>query len=92
MPANEWGTFAVRYGPNQDTFKIYGWGSGDTPIMYGPYTLEPGYPVYFRWITSQILKVTCCSSNGLSKTLIVRFRSDAAGNWGWEDELYMGQP
>jgi hypothetical protein len=78
-PANEWGTFAVRFGENQDWFKIYGWDSHDEPSMFGPYALMPGYPVCIRWISPRIVKIT--SGANPTVTLIVRFNPDDTNRW-----------
>jgi hypothetical protein len=76
-----YGTFAVRYGPHQDTFKVYGWKTSVSPtacIIHPPITLEPGSPVCLHWVTSRVLKVTY----GLQqeKTYVIRF-NDAQNPW-----------
>lgn len=88
-PPNPYGTFAVRYGYNQDTFKVYGWKKGATaPVSYpqkksladgaqgDPVTLVPGQPVQLEWVTPRILRASAGA-----KSLILRF-SSADDPWG----------
>jgi hypothetical protein len=74
-PANEWGTFAVRYGPYQDKFNIYGWCSDGKLSIYRGASPVPGHPVCLRWITSRIVRVEFGA--GSAQPLILRFNADA---------------
>jgi hypothetical protein len=57
-PLNPAGTFAVRYGPDQSTFKLFAWKSQSTKITATvSVQLEPKHPVCFTWITSRMLSV-----------------------------------
>jgi hypothetical protein len=78
-PANPYGTFAVRYGPGQETFKVYGWKTNETsPVSFGPIAVDPGSPACLRWVTPRILKVTYGPEQ--SKTFILRF-NDSDKPW-----------
>jgi hypothetical protein len=71
---NPYGTFAVRYGDHQDTFRVYGWKKTKDLDTYGPITPEPGSPVCLCWVTQRILKVTYGVHR--EKTLILEFNGD----------------
>jgi hypothetical protein len=78
-PANPYGTFAVRYGPDQETFKVYGWKKNETaPVSYGPIAVDRGSPACLRWVTPRILKITYGPEQ--SKTFILRF-NDSDTPW-----------
>ena len=58
-PANPAGTFAVRYGPELDTFKLYSWQLQANDLnAFGPITLEPGHSVCLTFVTPRLLKAT----------------------------------
>ena len=79
-PISDFGTFAVRFGPYYDTFKVFGWRKTDTasPVWFGPITLEPGCPIAMQWVTPQILKVTY--GPNCSKEFILKF-TDGDDKW-----------
>jgi hypothetical protein len=70
-PENVNGTFAVRFGPQLDSFHVYGWKADqEQPVQYSA-TLQAGYPVYMKWITPHILKVQY--GPNYSKEFVIRF-------------------
>jgi len=54
---NPFGTFAVRFGANHDTLRVYGWKTSNPQPEWRTLTLEPGYPIAMEWVTTRILKV-----------------------------------
>jgi hypothetical protein len=80
-PAGPAGTFAVRYGPHLDTFKVYSWQMQANDLnAFGPITPEPGHPVCLTFVTPRLLKVTFGPDH--SKTKLYRCISNSNA---WED-------
>lgn len=78
-PRNDFGTFAVRFGPNLDSFKVYGWRKDSEKPEAKALTLEPGYPIAIQWMTTRILKVTY--GPNLTKEYIIRFNDSNITPW-----------
>jgi hypothetical protein len=81
-PANAYGTFAVRFGTNHATVRVYGWKKDQEKPEIKELTLDPDHAVTMTWMTTRILKVAYGSCQ--SKEYILRF-NDADNAW---TELY----